>query len=105
MYQRPYSWTLKEVDTLLGDLLTGYAPRSGLEGLLTTNVPRSGLSLGTLVMFPGAVPGHFWVMDGQQRLTTLALVLAFGMHWAHSAEPRRRELYDILHYMMVDPAR
>lgn len=71
MYQRPYSWTLKDVDKLLGDLLTGYTANSEL-------------FLGSFVTFAGAATNHLWVLDGQEPLITLVLVLAFVMHWACS---------------------
>ena len=90
LYQRPYSWTLKHVDDLLGDLLNGYQNKSEL-------------FLGALVMFDGAVPGHFWVVDGQQRLTTLVLVLAFGMHWAHSKGTSFAHLFGELSNMLWQP--
>lgn len=92
MYQRPYSWTLKNVDDLLGDLLNGYATQSEL-------------FLGALVMFDGAVPGHYWVVDGQQRLTTFVMVLAFGMHWARSKGKSFDDLFGELSNMLWQPKR
>ena len=82
MYQRPYSWTLKDVDKLLGDLLTG----------CTTS---SELFLGSLVTFAGAAKDHFWVLDGQEPLITLVLILAFVMHWA-CAEPHSEGRQSVL---------
>ena len=92
MYQRPYSWTLKNVDDLLGDLLNGYQTQSEL-------------FLGALVMFDGAVPGHYWTVDGQQRLTTFVMVLAFGMHWARSKGKDFEHLFGELKNMLWQPQR
>lgn len=93
MYQRPYSWTLKDVDKLLGDLLTG----------CTTN---SELFLGSLVTFAGAATDHSWVLDGQEPLITVVLILAFVMHWA-CAEPHsegRQSVLALVSKMLVGPS-
>lgn len=89
MYQRPYSWTLKDVDKLLGDLLTGYATNSEL-------------FLASLVTFAGAATDHFWVLNGQQPPITLVLVLACTMHWA-CTEPHsegRQSVFDVVSKML-----
>lgn len=59
-YQRPYSWTSEQVDDLWGDLIENAA---------------TGHFLGSLVLASenGSKPQ---VIDGQQRLTTLMIVLA-----------------------------
>lgn len=59
-YQRPYSWTFEQVDDLWGDLLE--------------NAP-SGHFLGSIVMTTEDEDRPL-VIDGQQRLTTLMLLLA-----------------------------
>lgn len=59
-YQRPYSWTFEQVDDLWGDLLD--------------NAP-SGHFLGSIVLSTEDLDRPL-VIDGQQRLTTLMLLLA-----------------------------
>lgn len=59
-YQRPYSWTFEQVDDLWGDLLEN---------------AQSGHFLGSIVMTTEDEDRPL-VIDGQQRLTTLMLLLA-----------------------------
>jgi hypothetical protein len=63
-YQREYVWTEKEVDRLLEDID---------EQLDTAD--RREYFIGTILVSPGEHRGHFEVIDGQQRLTTLFLLL------------------------------
>ncbi len=64
-YQRPYCWGTKEVGLLLRDLLDFfYASRK----------PYYRFSLGTVVC--DCRNGSFEILDGQQRLTTLDLILS-----------------------------
>ena len=64
LYQRPYAWTTEQVDELLDDLLT--ALRRDAE---------SPYFLGSIVLIKGEGHPHSAVVDGQQRLTTLAMIL------------------------------
>lgn len=67
-YQRPYSWTTEHAGELLDDLL------SALEG--AGNAESSGpYFLGSIVLIKGASP-KAEVVDGQQRLTTLTILLS-----------------------------
>lgn len=66
-FQRPYSWTLYECGQLWDDLTSGYD--SG-----TTYF------LGSIVYYLDPA-GHAVVIDGQQRLTTLSLLLAAFNHY------------------------
>ncbi|GGA74419.1 hypothetical protein GCM10011507_27300 [Edaphobacter acidisoli] len=62
-YQRPYAWTSRQVDELLGDL-EGYVGRD------------PGLYLGTIIL-DASKKSHkrIGIVDGQQRLTSLFLLL------------------------------
>ena len=88
-YQRPYAWTTEEVGELLDDLL--FAMDKDAE---------APYFLGSIVLIKGDSPDSK-VIDGQQRLTTLTILLctmrelaenresAGGPGWAHPAETRR----------------
>ena len=68
LYQRPYSWTEENVRELLVDLLTAM-PAAGQEGTVDPYF------LGCIVLIKGDGPDAE-VIDGQQRLTTLTILLA-----------------------------
>ncbi|WP_168198619.1 DUF262 domain-containing protein [Nesterenkonia sp. NBAIMH1] len=75
LYQRPYQWSKGQWDVLWTDILRLAQERHG-EGAVGANH-----FIGSLVLAPapGVVAGgltKFMVVDGQQRLTTLTLVLA-----------------------------
>lgn len=59
-YQRPYKWTVKNVQLLIDDLLTHFRDNK---------VYR----IGTIVLYKN--DGKSEIVDGQQRLTTLSLLL------------------------------
>jgi Protein of unknown function DUF262/Protein of unknown function (DUF1524) len=68
-YQRPYAWTVRQAGELLDDLLSS---------LGEDNKPISELNpyfLGSIVLIKGDKPDAE-VIDGQQRLTTLTILLA-----------------------------
>lgn len=62
-YQRSYSWQVSDATALIDDLIVG----------LDEDRPHF---LGAIVTVKTSVPGLFEVVDGQQRLTTLSLLLA-----------------------------
>lgn len=66
-YQRPYAWSTIQVSQLVQDFLDFYS-LNGAEG-------QSRYSLGTVVCDMES-PGVFSILDGQQRLTTVDLLLA-----------------------------
>jgi hypothetical protein len=72
LYQRPYSWGAEQVRELLLDLLNAM-PAPGLEA---TTDPYF---LGSIVLIK-ADPPEAEVIDGQQRLTTLTMLLAALRH-------------------------
>lgn len=63
-YQRPYAWSAEQVSQLMQDLLDFF---------LAGNA-RNTYSLGTIVC-DEETPGFFSILDGQQRLTTIDLLL------------------------------
>lgn len=63
-YQREYVWTEKEVQQLLQDIDEEFDVGD-----------RREYFIGTVLVSPTAQTGHFEVIDGQQRLTTLFLLL------------------------------
>jgi hypothetical protein len=79
-YQRPYSWTAAEAGQLLDDILSA----SGLGGVAGTEEPD--YFLGTIILIDGTGgdlpkardrdPRLFEIIDGQQRLVTLAIAAA-----------------------------
>lgn len=75
LYQRPYQWSKDQWDTLWGDVMRLAEERQEDHGATATHF------IGSLVLAPapGAVAGgltKFMVVDGQQRLTTLTVLLA-----------------------------
>jgi hypothetical protein len=79
-YQRPYSWTTKEAGQLLEDILSA----AGLSGVPGNEEPD--YFLGTILLIDGTGgdipkardrdPRMFEIIDGQQRLVTLAMLIA-----------------------------
>jgi hypothetical protein len=67
-YQRPYSWTTEQAEELLDDLL-----RASRESAPDDPDPYF---LGSVVLAKEEGDPHAKVIDGQQRLTTLTLLLA-----------------------------
>jgi hypothetical protein len=73
-YQRPYSWGIDQAAELFGDLLVaseGFSPRA--TGAATEATPYF---LGSIVLIKREQSPDSDVIDGQQRLTTLALLLS-----------------------------
>ena len=87
-YQRPYSWRPRQAYELLTDLQAAFA--AGQEyflGAIVTTRPA------------GGVTAPYQVIDGQQRLTTLTMMVAYFRHWA-AAQPGGEELVHRLHAML-----
>ena len=73
LYQREYKWGDKQVDDLLGDLLTSFNEYYE-EGHGLSDVKKYGhYFLGPIIV--NAEGGKNYIVDGQQRLTTLTLAL------------------------------
>src|SRR5579859_3208126 len=69
LYQRAYAWTTEESEELLQDLFTAI---NSSEGTVDDLPPYF---LGSIVLIKGDEPDA-QVVDGQQRLTTLIMLLA-----------------------------
>lgn len=69
-YQRPYAWTTEQARELFEDL-TGFMLADG--GLVEDMPPYF---LGSIVLIKDDASPHADVVDGQQRLTTLTILLA-----------------------------
>ena len=65
-YQRPYAWTEEETDTLFEDLYDFYINEPSDENYF----------LGSIVLIKEDDKPHADVIDGQQRLTTLTILVA-----------------------------
>lgn len=69
-YQRPYSWGIEQVDELLADL------KNALEDAPENIGEASPYFLGSIVLIKQETSAEATVVDGQQRLTTLTLLLS-----------------------------
>lgn len=65
VYQRPYAWTEEETETLFDDLIDFFKKE-----------PNDNYFLGSIVLVKEDEKPHAEVIDGQQRLTTLTILLA-----------------------------
>ena len=76
-YQRPYDWSEENIDRLFSDILTGFARLN--EASKSTNVASGFAFLGSVILVESEPHDRdfegfsYSVIDGQQRLTTLAL--------------------------------
>jgi alkylated DNA nucleotide flippase Atl1 len=95
LWQRQYTWRMADHRLLWRDILEQYAQVS--EGAAA----RSGHFLGSIVLSP--VPSaasdvaSFLIVDGQQRLTTLMLILSAIRDAAAKTDERATERYDELY--------
>ncbi|MFJ5520747.1 DUF262 domain-containing protein [Streptomyces griseoluteus] len=91
LYQRTYSWTEKQLGQLWGDILEQAE-------LLQSGEKASTHFLGSVVLAPSpqneATFPRWLVVDGQQRLTTLSIVLAAIRDHIADAEPDEAERID-----------
>lgn len=69
-YQRPYAWTVQQAGELVDDLLDFMRAQPGS---LETIAPYF---LGSIVLIKDEATPHADVVDGQQRLTTLTILLS-----------------------------
>lgn len=82
-FQRSYTWQQKECNTLWDDLKSMYSPEEGT----TSAVMDRQHFMGSVVTMPGhSVPegiSKYLLIDGQQRFTTLLLILTAVRDKAH----------------------
>jgi hypothetical protein len=69
-YQRPYAWTTEQARELLDDLLGAMQDNPGA----VENMPA--YFLGSIVLIKEEAVPNAYIVDGQQRLTTLTILLA-----------------------------
>ena len=68
-YQRPYAWTTEQAGELLDDILNAYGTAGDVKD-------QSPYFLGSIVLIKDPQRPEADVVDGQQRLTTLTILLA-----------------------------
>src|SRR5688572_4225864 len=74
-YQRPYSWGKEQIEELLTDF------NDSLNGTVEVNDNTSPYFLGSIVLINSSESQrHYDIVDGQQRLTTLCILLAVLRH-------------------------
>lgn len=71
VYQRPYSWKTEQVDSLLDDILNAYNEYKNLD---EDERYKSILYIGNMILHSKKY-GSFDIIDGQQRITTLSLIM------------------------------
>jgi uncharacterized protein with ParB-like and HNH nuclease domain/alkylated DNA nucleotide flippase Atl1 len=96
LWQRQYTWRIADHRLLWRDILEQYT--RGSDGV---DAGQSGHFLGSIVLspIPSAASGvaSYLIVDGQQRLTTLMLILCAIRDAAANKDPRAIERYDELY--------
>ena len=94
-YQRPYKWSVKSARTLLDDTL--------LDDLLAASERGGEYRIGSVILHENVSEGTLDIVDGQQRIVTLALIaLALGMS---EEERKAAEVLEFGASDTVSPAR
>jgi uncharacterized protein with ParB-like and HNH nuclease domain len=75
LYQRPYSWTTEQAGELFDDLISFIGPNTSIK--IDTLSPYF---LGSIVLIKGEGLADAEIVDGQQRLTTLTILLSALRH-------------------------
>jgi len=68
-FQRPYAWTIQQASELLSDLMTTWNDGGG-------STDKNPYFLGSIVLIKSPDSPDSQVIDGQQRLTTLTILIA-----------------------------
>lgn len=84
LYQRPYSWTTEHVDELLDDLFDAMK-----------RDPETPYFIGSIVLIKDEDNSLSQVVDGQQRLTTLTMLLCVLRDISNSSK-RKQELDELI---------
>ena len=98
IYQRPYTWSTSEVDSLLDDLFTAYRFRDKQnEGSLFVGQ----LFLRKQGKGKDGVKDKYEVVDGQQRLTTFAMILIsiYSICKRRSFQDSDKDIQDLKSYL------
>ena len=89
-YQRPYAWTLDECETLWEDIYAFAIPDNNCDSF---DSERDEYFLGPIVTFKNE-DGQSEVIDGQQRLTTIMLLLrALYDRFANMQDETAKDIY------------
>ena len=88
-FQRSFKWTAKDVVRLFDSIVRRYPIGSLL--LWRRPAPAASVALGTLTIDAPEFDEAMWVVDGQQRITSLVNVLQPGTH----PDPRFSLGYDL----------
>lgn len=97
-FQRGFRWGWEDVRRLFDSIVKGYPVGSLL--LWRRAAPATTLHLGALSIEAQASPRAYWVVDGQQRLTSLANALSEE----GAADQRFAISYDLRREMLVRPS-
>jgi uncharacterized protein with ParB-like and HNH nuclease domain len=96
LWQRQYTWRIADHRLLWRDILEQYARAA--DGVVAN---QSGHFLGSVVLSPlpyaASDVASYLIVDGQQRLTTLMLLLCAIRDAAAKTDPRATERYDELY--------
>ncbi|MGR3914930.1 MAG: DUF262 domain-containing HNH endonuclease family protein [Gammaproteobacteria bacterium] len=85
-YQRPYSWGVEQCDKLWDDISSFFDEKK----------PTESYFLGSIVVFPCEGDAQTWnVVDGQQRLTTLMILIQILFERAGVMKILQRYLYRV----------
>jgi len=83
-YQREYKWERKQVEDLVGDLTSAFRDAYDESHLLPEVANYPGYFLGSVIM--SSTDKGLYIIDGQQRLTTISLLLIHLYHLALGRE-------------------
>ena len=97
-FQRPFRWQWEDVKRLMDSIFRGYPIGSVL--LWERPAQQEKLMIGALQITAPSKDEALWVVDGQQRLTSLANAL----HDPGFADPRFAIAYDLSRQTFVRPA-
>jgi hypothetical protein len=89
-FQRDFRWSREDVRRLFDSIVKGYPVGSLL--LWEREAPEQRLHLGALHIEAPEMAGALWVVDGQQRITSLANAL----HESGQSDPRFALSYDVV---------
>ena len=78
-YQREYRWGTKQVTELIDDLAEKFGDSHDPDNDRTAVEQYGHYFLGSIII--SDKDGHKFIIDGQQRLTTLTLLLTAAMVW------------------------
>ncbi|UBF25674.1 DUF262 domain-containing protein [Kovacikia minuta CCNUW1] len=96
-FQRPFRWQWEDVKRLMDSIIRGYPIGSML--LWVRPAQQENLRIGALQINASSRDDALWVVDGQQRLTSLANAL----HDSGGADPRFAIAYNLSRKEFVKP--